>query len=196
MIKNVIFDMGGVLIEWNPTLFLQRFGLKSKKDIQTVLDNTVNKKHWHDYDMGKFDLNTLVQKCLKGTPKHLHKVTRQFATNWASVSNTIDGMVEYTHYLKKKGYKIFVLSNAGKNQPYYFSKYPYSHFDGKCVSAFYGVGKPDKQFYEALLNKYNLKAEECAFTDDVKANVEAAKKLGIKAFVFKNTNKLKKDLQL
>lgn len=196
MIKNIIFDMGGVLIEWNPTLFLQRFGLTDKKEIQIVLDNTVNKKHWHEYDMGMFDLDTLVKKCLRNTPEHLQKVTKEFATNWASVSNTIEGMPEYINYLKKKGYKIFLLSNAGKNQPYYFRKFPYSYFNGRCVSAFYGVGKPDKKIYEALLNKYNLKAEECVFTDDVKANVDSAKKLGIKAFVFKNTNKLKKDLQL
>lgn len=196
MIKNVIFDMGGVLIEWDPIRFLQRFGVKDDNEIQTILNNTVRKKYWTDYDLGRIDLDTLVNKSLKGLPKHLHKYAILFIRDWASVSNPIEGMIEYTNYLKKKGYKLYLLSNAGKNQPYYFRRFPYKHFDGRCVSAFYGVGKPDKEFFDALLNKYKLKAQECVFTDDMKANIAAANSYGIKAYQFKSAKQIKKDFGL
>lgn len=196
MIKNVLFDMGNVLIEWQPELFLQRLGVSNKEDIDTIMNNAVRKKYWHDYDLGTVTKEELIKKSCNGLPKRLHKYVKLLVNNWHDVSHVIEGMPEYTRYLKKKGIKIYILSNAGKNQPYYIRKFPYSHFDGKCVSAYYGVGKPNKELYEICLKKFNLKAEECVFTDDMQANVDAANKLGIKAYLFKNTEKLKKDLKL
>lgn len=196
MIKNVIFDMGGVLVEWDPSLFLQKFGLNDENDIQIVLNNTMGNKSWIDYDMGFLTYNELLQKCLKTTPSRLQKYTRLFVTKWHTVARPVEGMPEYFRYLQNKGYKIYLLSNAGKNQPFYFRKFGYKNFDGKCVSAYYGIGKPKKEFFEIFLNKFKLKPEECVFIDDREENIVAADKLGIKGILFENTNKLKKELQL
>lgn len=194
MIKNVIFDMGNVLIEWNPTEFMKRLGLTDSNDIKIILDRM--KKYWAKGDAGEITLTELTKSLQKGAPKRLHAFIKKFVYKWPAVAKPIDGMPEYTRYLQSKGIKIYMLSNANKNQPYYIRKFPYDNFDGKCISAFYGTSKPDKRFYEALLKKYHLKAEECVFTDDMTINVEGARKAGIKSYLFKNTEKLKKDLKL
>ena len=193
MIKNFIFDMGGVLIEWSPIEFIKRLGVNDK-DIDLIYESTVKKPYWHEYDLGQINKEELYQKCLNHLPVRLHKIAKEFIGNWSSVSKEIEGMNEYCLSLKQKGYKLYMLTNAGKNQVYYIRNYPYKYFDGKCVSAHYGVGKPDKEFYEILLKKYNLNRDECIFVDDVLENVLGAEKIGIKAIQFKSVEQLRKEV--
>ncbi|MBO5526904.1 MAG: HAD-IA family hydrolase, partial [Erysipelotrichaceae bacterium] len=87
--------------------------------------------------------------------------------------------------LKAKGYGLYLLSNASRMQKDYWPNVVCSIcFDGVMVSAFEKLAKPDLRFYQRLLDRYDLKAEECLFVDDRKSNIEAAKSLGIDVYHF------------
>ena len=195
MIKNLIFDMGGVLIEWQPKIFMNRLGIVDSKVQDIVLEKTVHTKHWHDYDHGDFSFSELNRRILKDTPNKYKQEVYLFTNHWLDVCKEIKGMREYLLKLKNKGYRIYLLSNAGRNQPYYFRKYNYDFFDGKVVSCYYHVMKPDIGIYQVLMKKYHLKAQECVFFDDFVGNVKGAKNANMKAFVYKNFETFKKDLR-
>ena len=195
MIKNIIFDMGNVLIDFKPDLFLEKMGLSNPKDRKIILDNCVEKDYWLQYDLGKINIDTLIQKSLENVPNHLKKYTKELIRNWYKYAEVVKGMPELVQELKDKGYKLYLLSNAGYNQPSYFKKFPYK-LDGQVVSAFYHVAKPDAKIYEILLNKYHLKANECLFIDDRPANVLGAADQRIAVgLTFTNIKELRKDLK-
>lgn len=98
---------------------------------------------------------------------------------------SIDGAKELVEELKNNGYKVYLLSNASINQKNYWSSVPGSEFfDGVLVSSFIKIIKPQPEIYEYLLNKYNLKREECVFIDDSTQNVEASEYVGMKGGLF------------
>lgn len=195
MIKNIIFDMGNVLIEFKPELFLKRMGIVDENERNIIINNSVETQYWTDYDLGKTTIKKLTDKCLKKIPDHLKSDARELIRNWHAYAKPVEGMPELVLSLKRKEYKLYVLSNAGYNQPSYLKNFPYYSFDGKVVSAFYRSSKPNKKIYEILLKKYNLNKAECLFIDDIQENVNGANKAGIKAILFKDTETLKKQLE-
>ena len=97
--------------------------------------------------------------------------------------------------LKGMGYGIYLLSNAGLNHPQYFDRVPGSEcFDGRVVSAFYKLLKPQPELYQILLREFSLKAEECFFVDDLNINVEAAELAGMSGCVFRGVEDLRQRL--
>ena len=106
----------------------------------------------------------------------------------------IEEMQQWVYELKKGGYHLYILSNA----PVIFEEYAYTYsftdlFDGAVYSGSIQLSKPDKAIYYYLLDKYQLKAEECFFIDDKSCNVEAAKECGIEAMVYhQNLDDIKK----
>ena len=98
---------------------------------------------------------------------------------------------------KEKGYKIYLLSNAGFNQHDYWEKIPASkYFDGKVVSCDVGEVKPFKEIYEALYKKFNIKPEESFFIDDLIINIFGANRTGMDGYVFTgDVNDLRAELR-
>ncbi len=187
--------MGNVLIDFKPDLFLEKMGLNDPKDRKIIIDNTIEKDYWSQYDLGKININTLIQKSLDNVPDYLKKYTKELTRNWYKYADVIKGMPQLLEELRQKGYKLYLLSNAGYNQASYFKKFPYQ-LDGQVVSAFYHVSKPDAKIYEILLKKYHLKGQECIFIDDRPENVLGAVVPGITiGLTFKNTKELRKDLK-
>lgn len=195
MIKNIIFDMGNVLIEFQPDIFLKRMGVNDVNDRNIILNNSVFSSYWMDYDLGLFNMKELINKCLLSIPDYLKRYAKELIRNWHKYSNAIEGMSEYIQSLKDRSYRLYILSNAGYNMPFYIKRFPYNMFDGKIVSAYYHIKKPDKKIYKLILNKYKLNISECIFVDDTKENVDSAKEFGMKAICFKDVDKLKKELE-
>ncbi len=117
--------------------------------------------------------------------------------DWYSILVPIPKTVELLKSLKSKGYNIYYLSNfhdlafkdvTNKNE--FFNL-----FDGGVVSYEEKLLKPEEEIYKRLIERYNLIPEETIFVDDTKVNVEAAKKLGIRAFVFESPEKFEEDLR-
>lgn len=187
MIKNIIFDMGNVLIKYDPELFVDRAGISDDHDKKILLDAIYRSSGWHEMDMGILDEQGMYERAVKILPERLWDVAYDLIFNWDKPLIPIDGMFELVKWCRDKGYKIYLLSNASIRQPEYWYDMPlHRYFDGAVVSALEKETKPFPQIYYILMRRYGLKAAECVFIDDVEVNVRTAEALGMKGWLFKN----------
>lgn len=185
MIKNIIFDMGQVLIKFEPYHFISRLGVTDKNDVEILYQGIYKAPEWSMMDEGVISQEEGCKIIESRLPEHLRKYVADLTCNWDRPILPVEGAKELIKELKDNGYKIYLLSNASFNQKNYWPKIPGSeYFDGTVVSCFVKMIKPNKKIYEYLLNTYNLKAEECVFIDDAIKNVEGSLNVGIKGILF------------
>ena len=196
MIRNIIFDMGNVLIKFVPSQIVEELGLTSKEDEELLLKTVFHSGEWHQTDLGTMTELDLWNSVSQKLPKHLLSYAHDIILEWDKDLVPVPGMEDFVRTCKEKGYKIYLLSNASLRQPLYFPRIPGNqYFDGTVISAILGICKPDRRIYEYLLFKYGLKAEECVFIDDLPANIEAANEVGIHGILFDgDVQNLKKSL--
>lgn len=190
MIRNIIFDMGNVLIYFDRDLFLNRLGV-SEADKALLMREVFLSVEWVRMDRGSMDEAEAVRRIGTRIPERLHDAVEKLVAMWDRPILPIEGMYELIEELKAKGYGIYLLSNASIRQHDYWPRIPASwFFDGKLISADEGVMKPQPEIYRLFLNRFGLRAEECFFIDDVPANIEGANYCGIPGVVFHNDVKL------
>lgn len=184
MIKNIIFDMGGVLLHYNPPHFVDLLPL-SAEDKALLLREVFNTVEWIRMDRGTIEEGEALAAMKKRLPERLHGEVLRLMNWWELELRPVDGMEELLAELKELGYGLYLLSNATVRQPEYFDRIPASRYlDGRLVSAFYRLLKPQQEIFETMLQKFSLQAEECFFVDDSCANVEGAYCAGIAGAVF------------
>lgn len=197
MIRNVVFDMGGVLIHWNPHLLLTPYGLTAEEEAQ-VTRELFTGVEWVRLDRGTITEEGVVESVCKRLPEHLHGCVGEVVRNWHQRTlEPMEGMAELLHELKALGLHIYLLSNANLKLRSYFPRIPGAEcFDGLMVSAEEKLLKPQHEIFEVLLKRFDLKAEECFFVDDSPANVEGAQRAGLNAVVFYgDVPRLRKELR-
>ena len=184
MIKNVLFDMGNVLIRFDRDFFIQRLGV-SAEDKPLLMREVFLSIEWVRMDRGTIAEPEAVERICKRLPPHLHDAAAKLVAMWDRPILPIAGMYELVEELKNAGYGIYLLSNASVRQHEYWPRIPaHVFFDGTIISADEGVMKPGAEYYLRALNRFGLKAEECFFVDDMPANVEGALYCGIPGAVF------------
>ena len=181
MIKNIIFDVGDVLLEYRWKDMLKDYGLPDDEAYK-VGNLMFNDNLWHEFDLANMTHDEIVGQYLKNYPEY-SEVMQWFMTHGELMHVKREDVWEKAQKLKEKGYGIYILSNYSQEL---FEKHtkdaPFiSLADGAVVSYQIHITKPDEKIYLYLLDKYNLKAEECLFFDDREENTEAARKLGIEA---------------
>ena len=189
MIKNVVFDIGNVLVTFEWERLAREIGF-TDKDLQVLAEKVIGDR-WVEFDRGVMSED----EALKYVQEVIPGLEEKFATLWHRIDEAIHVypyVNEWMRELKSEGYKIYLLSNFPKrlfekeaNQKFDFIRYT----DGKVISSFVKLIKPDRAIYEYLLNTYSLKAEECVFVDDRPKNVEAARALGMKGIIFEGYEK-------
>ena len=185
MIRNVVFDMGNVLINFNQPHFIDRAGVTDPADKELLLRELFHSIEWSFMDWGTMDEAEAEAAILKRLPERLHAVARDMIYRWNEPVEPIPGMKELIADLKAKGMGIYLLSNASVRLPEYWKSVPGSeYFDGGVVSALEKCVKPMPEIYHALMDKYDLKAEECLFVDDIAINVTGAMQCGMQGYVF------------
>lgn len=194
MIKNVIMDMGNVLLDYNPQVVMDKY-LKSPEDKKLILAELFNGPEWELNDLGYITDMEMYQKIKKRIPERLHNVLLSCVNEWSICMVPVCGAKRFTDYVKENGYKIYVLSNASKKFYEYFPRFaPFEYFNGIMVSCDVHMVKPDVEIYRRFLEEFSLRAEECIFIDDREKNVTGAAKIGIKGVVFeKNFEKILKN---
>lgn len=185
MIRNIVFDMGNVLIQWRPALFVEGIGVP-EEDRPLLLRELFGSVEWIQMDRGTLSMEKGLEAVCRRLPERLHgpagELTRDWWRRWLL---PVEGMAELVRELKALGYGIYLLSNAKEDLPRYFGRIPGSEcFDGRIVSADWKLLKPQPELYQTLLREYNLRAEECFFIDDLNINIEGAWFVGMDGAIF------------
>ena len=195
MIRNILFDMGNVLLRFDRQVFLDRLDV-TEEDKQLLLREVFLSKEWVEMDRGTLREETAEPIMCSRLPVHLHEAVHELASCWDQPILPMEGMEQLVRELKQAGYGIWLLSNASVRQHAYWPRVPGSAlFDGTLISADEGVMKPQPEIYRLCLERFGLKAEECFFIDDVPANIEGAAAGGISGTVFHgDAARLREDL--
>ncbi len=184
MIKNILFDMGNVLIRFDRKVFLDRLDI-SEQDKELLMREVFLSVEWVRMDRGTLREETAEPLMCQRLPRHLHDAVHRLVSCWDQPMLPMEGMAALVAELREKGYNIYLLSNASLRQHDYWPRIPgWEHFQGKLISADVQVMKPHPDYYRLALEKFSLKAEECFFIDDVPANIEGALFCGIPGAVF------------
>lgn len=182
MIKNIIFDLGNVIINYNQKKIINNFTEK-EEEIKYIYDEIFHAPEWTLMDLGDITNDEAIEIINKRNEFKYEKLTQEFLHEWYKKQPINRDIVEIAKILKNNGYNLFVLSNMA-NQTYEYFKNDefFSLCTGIVISAHEHVKKPDEKVYRLLLNRYNLNAEECLFIDDDDSgkNYETANRIGIK----------------
>ena len=196
MIKNIVFDMGNVVIRFDPAAFIDRFGV-SAEERELLLREVFRSPEWVMMDRGTLTDEQCADILCPRLPEHLRDIARKLIAFWDRPILETDGICPLIEELKGLGYGIYLLSNASCRQPDYWQRVPASRFfDGTLISYSVKLVKPMPEIYEKFFETFSLKREECFFIDDSPANVEAALYVGMPATVFHNdTARLRRELR-
>jgi putative hydrolase of the HAD superfamily len=185
MIKNVLFDMGGVLLDFDPHKFVARLGLDAADAL--VLEREIfHSGEWVALDHGTMTEDEAFASMCRRIPERLHGAAREVFDGWDHPRLPLPGGYELARDLSEAGYTLCLLSNAGVRHREYWPDLPVSRFFGDrlMISAFHRVLKPDPAFYETAFELLGLERSECLFLDDSPVNVEAAWGVGLDALVY------------
>jgi epoxide hydrolase-like predicted phosphatase len=193
--KNIIFDIGGVLLRGDGKYFAEKLFEGDKARAYAALPKL---PVWSNWDKGKCTRQELIDTLSSSCSLDKDEVCTFIATYLGSDRSLIGECCELVKKLKSLGFKLYVLSNFSRDAYHAFVtgcyKVLFDEFDGHLFSFEVGCAKPDTHIYTLLLERYNLKAEECLFVDDTEVNVAAGKELGIGGIVYKE-GQLKAALQ-
>jgi len=183
MIKNIVFDLGNVLVSFKPAEYFDKKNYPQNIK-ETILADIFGSKEWLMLDNGDISTREAIECIsLKSTMKK-EEITHIFNLR-SDLIFPIDQNVRVLPELKKQGFRLYFLSNFPMDifeevkTGYYFFKY----FDGGVISAEAKASKPDSRIYNILLDKYSLIPEECLFIDGLEINVKAAEETGMKGLV-------------
>ena len=188
MYKNVIFDIGGVMVDFNPKDFLlERFCNSATEE--KVYNLTFGSEIWKKLDAGlctRYEGNQAMLEAAKA--EHCVFEVQEVLENWTTILRLRRRMVELVHRLKNHGYCVYYLSNIPEDTLDFLMKRGLEGvFDGGVASCDVHINKPDPRIYQELLNKYHLIASECIFIDDSRANVQTAFQLGMNSIQMKES---------
>ncbi len=196
-IKAIIFDLGGVLLDWNPlALYQKHFPHLSEAEIRAFFEE-VNFSAWNleqdrgrSFDEGVADLSARFP--------HRAALIRAYHEHWPDcIGGQIDGTVQILERLSGNGLKMIGLTNfSSEKLALTRPKFPFfQYFDDVIVSGEVKLIKPDPAIYHLTLEQINCQAEECAFVDDSLPNIETARQLGFHAIHFQSPEQLSKELK-
>ena len=177
-IKNIIFDFGGVVIDWNPR-YLYRNVFFDPAEMEFFLSNICT-PDWNLRQDAGYPIADATHELQIQHPEYVKEIG-MFYSNWIQM---IGGeIVENTRLLNslKLNYRLFGLTNwSAETFPIAYDKFPFfRNFEGIVISGAERMIKPDQALFKLLLDRYSLKAEESLFIDDSFANIIAAKEMGL-----------------
>lgn len=191
MIKNIVFDLGNVLLSWKPEQFLIDNGYNASKRDQ-YLNEIFKSPEWLALDNGDMDTRTAINTISKKSSLETAEIFAVFNLRTRILSPLTDN-AKLLPGLKKAGFRLYYLSNFPEDifDEVFSSHSFFGIFDGGIISARAKASKPDERIYKILLEKYSILPEETLFIDDTHVNAEAAKKLGLSVIHLSDHSKLK-----
>ena len=196
MIRNIIFDMGNVLLRFDKDLFIQRLGV-SPEDGKILMVEVFCSLEWSRMDRGSMTEAQAAESICRRVPERLHQAVHSLTDRWERPILPVEGTYELVEELKNAGYGIYLLSNASFRQHNYWPLIPCSKFfDGTLISADVHLVKPQPEIYRLLFEKFSIVPEECFFIDDSPLNIEGAFFCGMPGAVFHdNIPRLRREMR-
>ncbi|MGN1314113.1 MAG: HAD family hydrolase [Lachnospiraceae bacterium] len=186
MIKNIVFDMGNVLVQFRPRIALEEF-FEKEEDRELINEKLFNAPEWLMGDKGEITNEQRYERISPRIPEELREAFKRCVDGWDMCLAPVPGAKEFCQEMKEKGYKIYVLSNACNRFHHFFPRFfEEDFFQGIMVSSDVKMIKPDRAIYQYLCKSYGLVPEECLFIDDRRENVEGALSIGMKGVIFQN----------
>jgi len=181
---NFIFDIGNVLVDYNPLLFLEAI-FPDKAIVKRMHELIFLSREWADMDKGLLSQKEATEIFCKNEPNHTQEINLVMS-RLNDLFTLKNATVNLLPKVREAGHKLFYLSNIQVEvRDYLLSEYDFlDMFDGGVYSCDVKAIKPSSEIYRSLLDKYELVPEDCLFFDDMEVNVEAARKEGIKSIVF------------
>jgi putative hydrolase of the HAD superfamily len=195
MIKNIIFDLGNVLISWKPEEYLINNGFTTEAR-EIILREVFRSPEWLALDDGRISLEDAVKSIALSSSLKPGEIYSIFDLR-TKILVPLEGNTKMLPGLRKEGFKLYYLSNFPEDifdeveEKYEFFRY----FSGGLISARAKVSKPDERIYKKLIDTYSLLPEESLFIDDTHANAISAEMLGISVIHLSEPSALKEKLQ-
>lgn len=195
MIRNIIFDVGMVLVDWQPRQTFRQLGF-DEETVAAVAAATIESEAWSENDRSLLSDEEIVSCFIRRAPEYEREI-RLFWDNVGLPVRQFDYTMGWIKELHEQGYKVYILSNYGR-RTYAQTKDGALSFleevDGALFSFQVNQIKPEPEIYRTLLEQYSLAPGECVFFDDRAENIEAAERAGIHGIVFKNQPQAAKEL--
>jgi 2-haloacid dehalogenase len=196
MFNTIIFDLGAVLIDWNPH-YMYRTLFSDEEKMKNFLA-TVCTSEWNEEQDGGRTVQEGTDLLVKQFPEHEANI-RAFYSRWEEMlGEPFWDTIEIFKELKASGkYKIYALTNwSAETFPYAVTRYDFLNwFDGIVVSGAEKMRKPHPEFYQLLLDRHHVKPDEAVFIDDNYRNILAAEKVGIKSIHHVSADVTRKELK-
>jgi putative hydrolase of the HAD superfamily len=190
MVNNVVFDLGNVLLDFNSDKIIADH-VQDDELHQQISANIFESEEWILLDRGTITAKEATKRFIRRMPEN-EKLIKEIMENWKQYLTPINENVEVLNNLAQKPINLYVLSNFHKEAfEEVYEKYDFfNHFDGLIISYREKTVKPEKEIYEKLITRFDLKPETTLFIDDSQRNIEAAQKMGFKTIHFNDNIKL------
>jgi 2-haloacid dehalogenase len=192
--RVVVFDLGGVLLEWNPRHLYRK--LFADEDAMEEFLARVCTTEWNERQDAGRPFAEAVAELAPAHPDKLHLINAWHERFGEMIPDAIHGTVEILRELKSRSVPVYALSNwSAETFPSQRERFAFlAWFDGIVVSGHEGCMKPDERIFRILLERYGLAADETVFIDDNPKNARAASALGIHGIHFQSPDKLRREL--
>ena len=197
MIKNIIFDIGGVLLDYNPRTYLDKMNIPEDKR-KSLNEIIFHNPKWTDCLNGIIDNNELIDYLVNTNTTYKEEIKELLSDkNLKYMMPPKTEVIYYYMELKKKGYKIYLCSNITEST-YNYIRDNYNiiqEADGGVYSCFENTCKPNYEIYDRLIKKFSINVNESVFIDDSKKNIEMAKQIGLKTILFENKKQIEQIIE-
>ena len=194
-IDAIIFDLGGVLIDWNPSYVFDKM-FEDEEQKKHFFENICTSDWNEKQDAGR-SLKEATEELVTKHPEWKAYIEAYYGRWEEMLGGPIHGTVEILKQLKEqKKYKLYALTNwSAELFPIALERYDFLHwFDGRVVSGEEKMRKPFPEFYQLILDRFQLNVHETLFIDDNTRNAKAAEAMGLKTIIFKSPQQLKEEL--
>ena len=192
--KNIIFDFGGVLVDWNPR-YMYRKQFDTEEEMEFFLKNICNDEWNAEQDRGR-PFAEAIALLQKQYPSYADKIALYWDKWEEMLKDEIHGTVQILHELKAH-YTLYGLTNwSAETIDFAFQRFDFfKEFRGILVSGREKLIKPDPKIFQLLFQRFNISPSESLFIDDNEANIKTAKSLGLQGILFKTPTQLRQDLE-
>jgi putative hydrolase of the HAD superfamily len=194
MIKNIVFDMGNVLLDYDPARIVRKI-IPDAADAGQIFKALFQSRGWQLLDLGLITFDEHYQNIVKQSPRYSREI-QWILNNWYTDQPLVPGIEDIVAVLRNAGFPLYILSNANLQfYTYAPKKAVFKQFCGITISADLHLIKPQREIYEKFCQIHNLNPAACLFIDNMLENVDAAIDTGWQAIQFMDSRRLRGDLE-